>query len=551
MDITASVYSLELMIVDKMLVEQVILYKPTCEDDILCTRASPSLMPLLSRGFDIPLSSLNKLNSSDGSFKLSGYILRIPYPGICLGMQIAVIEYARSILELQDANSTELDTNTHDPCLNPDMVQQFEDADLSFTGKDEMVTAWRTASVCTLELMIADKMLVQQLYSVVIDLLVCTYNLGSPMRVLHSLKESLLRISLVHPSVSFKIVDIERVDGDLHKWIDTGNRGKTDELIRKKKSRRSHTTLPFYQGKKKFFGTKTRAVRRLHHSAETIWSELPWQSSHQCDQSSTPSCGDANYKIKGSAQVYAMGSQNKSPRPHSPFQILSCYVWMDDNDAGRSTEDVSFRESLELDDSSNVMHEKRKRFMQSCSLHKSLVHDGPSFDNGEIFMLVLKRIWAVLDPWDVYSSGASEFYYDGDDLLHLLHFAKARRSSLPRVSLQAKQQEITILRQEVYDVPLMPETRTVRRLHHSAEAICSELPQQSSHQCDQSSTPSCGDSVFSNSGTGTESLKNQDTIDKTCLEGSKVPQQVDKNFILIVDGTTLAIIDPESFGWTH
>jgi len=46
-----------------------------------------------------------------------------------------------------------------------------------------------------------------------------------------------------------------RVDGDLHKWIDTGNRGKTDELIRKKKSRRSHSAPPFYQGKKKFFAT--------------------------------------------------------------------------------------------------------------------------------------------------------------------------------------------------------------------------------------------------------------------------------------------------------
>uniref|UniRef100_A0A3Q7FA50 Uncharacterized protein n=1 Tax=Solanum lycopersicum TaxID=4081 RepID=A0A3Q7FA50_SOLLC len=46
------------------------------------------------------------------------------------------------------------------------------------------------------------------------------------------------------------------------------------------------------------------------------------------------------------------------------------------------------------------------------------------------------------------------------------------------------------------------------------------------------------------SSTLTESLENQDTIDKTCLEGSKVPQQVDKMFILIVDGTTLAIIDP-------
>lgn len=31
-----------------------------------------------------------------------------------------------------------------------------------------------------------------------------------------------------------------RLDGDSRKWIDAGNRGKTDELIRKKMSRRSH-----------------------------------------------------------------------------------------------------------------------------------------------------------------------------------------------------------------------------------------------------------------------------------------------------------------------
>ncbi|XP_015159960.1 uncharacterized protein [Solanum tuberosum] len=43
----------------------------------------------------------------------------------------------------------------------------------------------------------------------------------------------------------------------------------------------------------------------------------------------------------------------------------------------------------------------------------------------------------------------------------------------------------------------LPETRAVRRLQHSSKAICSELPQQSSHKCDQSSTQSCGDSVFS------------------------------------------------------
>ncbi|XP_055805032.1 DNA mismatch repair protein MLH3-like [Solanum dulcamara] len=44
------------------------------EYDLLCTRVSPSPLPLLSNGFGIHLSSLNKLNAIDGSFKLSGYI---------------------------------------------------------------------------------------------------------------------------------------------------------------------------------------------------------------------------------------------------------------------------------------------------------------------------------------------------------------------------------------------------------------------------------------------------------------------------------------------
>ncbi|XP_044509737.1 CTP synthase-like isoform X2 [Mangifera indica] len=112
----------------------------------------------------------------------------VPYLGICLGMQIAVIEYARSVLGLRDANSTEFDVNTKNPCVifmpegskthmggtmrlgsrrtyfqvndcksaklygnksfiderhrhryevNPDMISTFENAGLSFTGKDE------------------------------------------------------------------------------------------------------------------------------------------------------------------------------------------------------------------------------------------------------------------------------------------------------------------------------------------------------------------------------------------------------------------------------
>ncbi|KAJ3701156.1 hypothetical protein LUZ61_004861 [Rhynchospora tenuis] len=112
----------------------------------------------------------------------------IPFLGICLGMQIAVIEIARSVLHLEDANSTEFDANTSHPCVifmpegskthmggtmrlgsrrtifkesncltaklyggvsfvderhrhryevNPDMIVELEKTGLAFVGKDE------------------------------------------------------------------------------------------------------------------------------------------------------------------------------------------------------------------------------------------------------------------------------------------------------------------------------------------------------------------------------------------------------------------------------
>ncbi len=42
---------------------------------------------------------------------------KIPYLGICLGMQLAVIEYARNVLKWGDANSTELNPNTEHPVI--------------------------------------------------------------------------------------------------------------------------------------------------------------------------------------------------------------------------------------------------------------------------------------------------------------------------------------------------------------------------------------------------------------------------------------------------
>ena len=43
---------------------------------------------------------------------------KIPFLGICLGMQMAVVEFARNVLGLKDANSAEFDKNTNNPVIH-------------------------------------------------------------------------------------------------------------------------------------------------------------------------------------------------------------------------------------------------------------------------------------------------------------------------------------------------------------------------------------------------------------------------------------------------
>lgn len=43
---------------------------------------------------------------------------KIPYFGICLGMQIMAIEFARNVAKIEDANSTEMDASTKNPVIS-------------------------------------------------------------------------------------------------------------------------------------------------------------------------------------------------------------------------------------------------------------------------------------------------------------------------------------------------------------------------------------------------------------------------------------------------
>lgn len=55
----------------------------------------------------------------------------VPYLGICLGMQIAVIEYARHVVGMPGANSTEFDADTHYPVIALVSEWQTHDGDVA------------------------------------------------------------------------------------------------------------------------------------------------------------------------------------------------------------------------------------------------------------------------------------------------------------------------------------------------------------------------------------------------------------------------------------
>jgi CTP synthase len=60
---------------------------------------------------------------------------KTPYLGICLGMQVATIEYARNVAGLADANSTEFDAQCKHPVIA--LINEWKDKDGTIQTRDE------------------------------------------------------------------------------------------------------------------------------------------------------------------------------------------------------------------------------------------------------------------------------------------------------------------------------------------------------------------------------------------------------------------------------
>jgi len=86
----------------------------------------------------------------------------IPYLGICLGMQVAVIEYARDVMGLDAAHSTEFNRGTPDPVIA--LITEWEDRKGGVEKRDDRSDLGGTMRLGTQECLLRPGSLARQLY---------------------------------------------------------------------------------------------------------------------------------------------------------------------------------------------------------------------------------------------------------------------------------------------------------------------------------------------------------------------------------------------------
>ncbi len=87
---------------------------------------------------------------------------KIPYLGICLGMQVAVIEYARHKAGLENANSSEFDSNTPHPVIA--LITEWENEDGSMELRDDSSDLGGTMRLGAQSCRLLSGSLVRQMY---------------------------------------------------------------------------------------------------------------------------------------------------------------------------------------------------------------------------------------------------------------------------------------------------------------------------------------------------------------------------------------------------
>jgi CTP synthase len=86
----------------------------------------------------------------------------VPYLGICLGMQVAVIEYARNVLNLKKANSSEFDNLTNHPVIG--LIHEWIDSEGVIEKRDKNSDLGGTMRLGSQECFLSKNSLTSSLY---------------------------------------------------------------------------------------------------------------------------------------------------------------------------------------------------------------------------------------------------------------------------------------------------------------------------------------------------------------------------------------------------
>lgn len=125
-------------------------------------RVKPQIEWLNSEDFEKRGKDMNELKQYDGIVVPGGFGSRgiegkinvikycrenkIPFLGLCYGMQLAVIEFSRNILGLKDAHTTEIDRDTKNPVIDimPEQKKNLEDRNYGATMRLGAYSAFLT-----------------------------------------------------------------------------------------------------------------------------------------------------------------------------------------------------------------------------------------------------------------------------------------------------------------------------------------------------------------------------------------------------------------------
>ena len=142
---------------------------------------------------------------------------QIPYLGICLGMQVALIEYARNKAGLKQANSTEFDPDTEQPVVA--LINEWQNHDGKVERRDEQSDLGGTMRLGAQTCAVKPNTLAAEIYGTVVTER-HRHRYEANNHYLERVEKAGLLVSARTPSENLcEIMELPRTGDNAHPWF--------------------------------------------------------------------------------------------------------------------------------------------------------------------------------------------------------------------------------------------------------------------------------------------------------------------------------------------